>query len=90
MRDYCSVRTRDEVIAEFERAEAASGPVLDMADIARDPHFLAREAITTVGRTPMQNLIARLSATPGELRHEGRALDADGEAIREHGWETLT
>jgi len=90
MRDYCSVRTRDEVIAEFERAEAASGPVLDMADIARDPHFLAREAITTVGRTPMQNLVARLSATPGELRHEGRALDADGEAIREHGWETLT
>jgi crotonobetainyl-CoA:carnitine CoA-transferase CaiB-like acyl-CoA transferase len=90
MREFCASRRRDEVIAEFERAEAAIGPVLDMADIARDPHFLAREAITTVGDTPMQNLIARLSATPGELRHEGRELDADGESIRTKGWETKT
>lgn len=90
MRDYCATRTRDEVIAEFERAEAAIGPVLDMADIATDPHFLSRETIVTVGDTPMQNLIARLSATPGRLEHEGRALDADGESIRRSGWETLS
>jgi crotonobetainyl-CoA:carnitine CoA-transferase CaiB-like acyl-CoA transferase len=89
MRSYCATRTREEVITEFESAEAAIGPVLDMADIARDPHFAAREAITLVGDTPMQNLIARLSATPGELRHEGRGLDADGESIRTRGWETL-
>lgn len=90
MRDYCETRTRDEVIAEFERAEAAIGPVLDMADIATDPHFLSRETIVMVGDTPMQNLIARLSATPGRLEHEGRALDADGESIRRSGWETLS
>ena len=90
MRDYCATRTRDEVIAEFERAEAAIGPVLDMADIASDPHFLSRETIVMVGDTPMQNLIARLSATPGRLEHEGRALDADGESIRRSGWETLS
>ena len=90
MRDYCATRTRDEVIAEFERAEAAIGPVLDMADIASDPHFLSRETIVKVGDTPMQNLIARLSATPGRLEHEGRALDADGESIRRSGWETLS
>jgi hypothetical protein len=40
-----------------------------------------------VGDTPMQNLIARLSRTPGELRHPGRALDADGDDIRKKGWE---
>ena len=90
MRDYCATRTRDEVITEFERAEAAIGPVLDMADIASDPHFLSRETIVMVGDTPMQNLIARLSATPGRLEHEGRALDADGESIRRSGWETLS
>lgn len=89
MRDYCSTRTRENVIAEFERAEAAIGPVMDMADIARDPHFRAREAITMVGDTPMQNVIARLSRTPGVLRHEGRGIDADGQRIRESGWETL-
>jgi hypothetical protein len=42
-----------------------------------------------VGGVPQQSLIARLSATPGELRHAGRALDADGPAIRERGWDAL-
>ncbi len=87
MSAWCSERTRDEVIRIFEEAEAAIGPVLDMADIAVDPHFVEREAIVEVGDTPMQNLIARLSRTPGELRHPGRALDADGDEIRRKGWE---
>ena len=90
MVEWCAERDRADVVRIFEEAEAASGPVLDMADIARDPHFLAREAITVVGETPMQNVIARLSRTPGVLRHEGRPMDADGERIRETGWETLT
>ena len=86
MRDWCSQRSRDEVIRLFEEAEAAIGPVMDMADIAVDPHFLFREAVTTVGETPMQNLIAKLSVTPGLLRHEGRAKNADGDDIRKNGW----
>ncbi|MFM8481900.1 MAG: CaiB/BaiF CoA transferase family protein [Actinomycetota bacterium] len=86
MRAWCAARSRGEVIRIFSEAEAAIGPVYDMADIAGDEHFRFREAVTTVGDTPMQNLIARLSATPGELRHEGRALDADGDEIRRHGW----
>ncbi len=86
MREWCAVRTRAEVIAVFEKAEAAIGPVYDMADIARDEHFAYRHAVTTVGDTPMQNLIARLSATPGVLHHEGRPLDADGAEIRNLGW----
>jgi crotonobetainyl-CoA:carnitine CoA-transferase CaiB-like acyl-CoA transferase len=86
MRDWCSQRSRDEVVRLFEEAEAAIGPVMNMADIAVDPHFLFREAVTTVGETPMQNLIAKLSATPGLLRHEGRAQNADGDDIRKNGW----
>ena len=86
MREWCAVRTRAEVIAVFEKAEAAIGPVYDMADIAKDKHFAYRHAVTTVGDTPMQNLIARLSATPGVLHHEGRPLDADGAEIRDLGW----
>ena len=86
MRAWCAARPRAEVLRIFSEAEAAIGPVYDMADIASDEHFRFREAVTTVGTTPMQNLIARLSATPGELRHEGRALDADGDEIRRHGW----
>jgi crotonobetainyl-CoA:carnitine CoA-transferase CaiB-like acyl-CoA transferase len=86
MRAWCAARTSDEVIDIFTAAEAAAGPVMDMADIAADPHYAARQAIVELDGTPMQGLIARLSATPGELRWAGRARDADGADIREHGW----
>ena len=59
---------------------------MTMADIAADPHFAARRAIVELDGTPMQGLLARLSATPGALRWRGRGLDADGDAIRERGW----
>jgi crotonobetainyl-CoA:carnitine CoA-transferase CaiB-like acyl-CoA transferase len=87
MRAWCVRRSADEVIAEFTAAEAAIGPVMTMADIAVDPHFAARDAIVAVEGTPMQGIIAKLSRTPGELKWQGRALDADGDAIRAHGWE---
>jgi crotonobetainyl-CoA:carnitine CoA-transferase CaiB-like acyl-CoA transferase len=86
MGTWCSTRTRDEVVAIFEQAEAAVGPVFEMSDIATDPHFAARNMIQTVGNTPMQGLIAALSKTPGELRHEGRPLDADRDQIVQSGW----
>ncbi len=86
MAEWCRARTRPEVIAAFEAAEAAIGPVLDMAEIAVDPHYEARGAIVEVDGTPMQGLLAKLSATPGRLDWAGRGLDADGPALREHGW----
>ena len=85
MRDWCAARTR-EVIAAFTAAEAAIGPVMTMADIATDPHFRARNAIVELEGTPMQGLIAALSATPGVLRWQGRPRDADGDEIRRRGW----
>jgi crotonobetainyl-CoA:carnitine CoA-transferase CaiB-like acyl-CoA transferase len=87
MRSWCARHTRDEAIAAFEAVQAAIGPVLTMADISDDPHYAARDAIVDVGGVPMQGLIAKLSATPGMLRWPGRRLDADGAAIREHGWD---
>jgi crotonobetainyl-CoA:carnitine CoA-transferase CaiB-like acyl-CoA transferase len=86
MADWCRRRTRAEVIEAFNAAEAAIGPVMDMADIAADPHYAARGVIERLDDTPMQALIARLSATPGSLRWAGRALDADGDGIRADGW----
>jgi len=86
MTEWCAERTQVEVLDAFTAAEAAIGPVYDMADIAVDPHYAARETIARVDGTPMQGLIARLSATPGSLRWSGRGLDADGDRIRESGW----
>jgi crotonobetainyl-CoA:carnitine CoA-transferase CaiB-like acyl-CoA transferase len=86
MRDWCAARSQAAVIAELEAADAAAGPVFDMADLAADPHVTARHAIVDVEGTPMQNVIARLSATPGAIRWKGRDQDADGDRIRRQGW----
>ncbi len=86
MREWCAARPRDEVLAAFTAAEAAIGPVMDMADIAADPHYAARRTIVELDGLPMQGLVAKLSATPGVLGWAGRHLDADGDAIRSTGW----
>jgi crotonobetainyl-CoA:carnitine CoA-transferase CaiB-like acyl-CoA transferase len=75
-------RTRDEVLAEFERVHAAVAPVYDMADIFADPHYRERGSVTTVDGVPMPEVVARLSATPGRVRWAGRRRDADGADVR--------
>ena len=83
---WCAARTQREVLDAFTDAEAAIGPVMDMADIAADPHYRDRGSIVDVEGFPMQALIARLSATPGVLRWPGREIDADGVDVRSNGW----
>ena len=72
-------RTRDEVIREFELAEAAVAPIYDITDIFKDEQFAALETIKTVqdeelGPIKMQNILFRLSDTPGEIRTSGPKL----------------
>ena len=55
----------------------------DEADFCRR---LDEDFFPQLDGTPMQGLIAKLSATPGALRWQGRAKDADGATIREKGW----
>lgn len=75
--EWIGERDADVVLAEFERAEAAAAPIYDMADVLADPHLAARRAFVEVDGVTMQGLIARLSATPGAIRHAGRPLGAD-------------
>jgi crotonobetainyl-CoA:carnitine CoA-transferase CaiB-like acyl-CoA transferase len=78
---WVGARSLEEVLAGFDAVEAAIAPVLTMADIATDPHYLARGSVVEVDGVPMQGLIARLSATPGRIRHAGRPLGADTEEV---------
>lgn len=82
MADWMAQRSTEQVLAEFEAAHAAVAPVYDMADIAADAHFADRGAIIDVDGIPMQEVVARLSATPGRVRWAGRPLDADGDDLR--------
>jgi crotonobetainyl-CoA:carnitine CoA-transferase CaiB-like acyl-CoA transferase len=75
--DWIGARDLDEVLAGFHDADAAIAPVLTMADLAVDPHVQARESLTELDGVLMQNVVARLSKTPGRLRWAGRPLGAD-------------
>ncbi len=88
MRAWCAARTQAEVVDAFETAEAAIGPVLDMSEIAVDPHYAARNAIVEIDSTAMQGLVAKFSRTPGRIAWAGRSLDEDGAEIRRNGWDS--
>ncbi len=79
-------RTLAEVVEAFEAADVAIAPVYDVADYVADPQVVHRGAVITVadedlGPLRMQNVAFRLSETPGEIRHAGRRLGADTDAI---------
>ena len=74
------------MITAFADAGAAIAPVYDVADLMEDPQIVARDAITQVddpdlGPVRMQNLLFRMSETPGAIRFTGRPLGADTDAI---------
>ncbi|MEU6401845.1 CoA transferase [Streptomyces sp. NPDC046985] len=78
--------TRDEVTAAFEKAEAAIAPVQDVRDVMADPQYQALGTLATVhdpelGRMRMQNVLFRLSDTPGTIRWAGRPHGADTDAV---------
>ena len=81
IRDWVAERPAEEVISEFRRVDAAIAPVLDMGEIFCNEHFRARGTIAKVDGVIMQNVVARLSKTPGAIRHAGRPLGADTEAV---------
>jgi crotonobetainyl-CoA:carnitine CoA-transferase CaiB-like acyl-CoA transferase len=79
---WVASRTRDEVVAAFEEAQAAVAPVYDASDIVADPQLAALETVLRVpdadlGEVAMQNVLFRLSETPGSVRWTGRAHGAD-------------
>jgi crotonobetainyl-CoA:carnitine CoA-transferase CaiB-like acyl-CoA transferase len=79
-------RTRDEVVAAFEAAEAAVAPIYDVPDILADPQYAALGTVTTVddpelGPLRMQNVPFRLSATPGRIGFGGRPHGADTDEV---------
>ncbi|AWW42693.1 CaiB/BaiF CoA transferase family protein [Streptomyces cadmiisoli] len=84
--DWIALRGRDEVLAAFEKAEAAVAPVQDVRDVMTDPQYAALDTVTTVddpelGPLRMQNVLFRLSATPGAIRWAGRPHGADTDEV---------
>ena len=84
--DWILARETSEVVAAFEAAQAAVGPVYDAAGVLADPQFRALDTVVEVddpelGALRMQNVLFRLSATPGSIRWTARPPGADTDAV---------
>ncbi|MDG9691804.1 CoA transferase [Streptomyces sp. DH17] len=84
--DWIARHSRADVLAAFEKAEAAVAPVQDVRDVMADPQYRALDTVTTIddpelGPLRMQNVLFRLSATPGAIRWAGRPHGADTEEV---------
>jgi crotonobetainyl-CoA:carnitine CoA-transferase CaiB-like acyl-CoA transferase len=84
--DWIAERDAADVIAAFEAAQAAVAPIYDIADVFADPQYAALDTITTVtdptlGPVRMQNVLYRLSETPGGIEWTGRGLGADSRSV---------
>jgi crotonobetainyl-CoA:carnitine CoA-transferase CaiB-like acyl-CoA transferase len=82
--------TAAQPLADIERKLAAAGVpatrIYTIADIFKDPHYAARGSIVAardkdMGTVAMAGVAPRLSATPGEIRHAGRAVGEDTHAV---------
>ncbi|HEU4998181.1 MAG TPA: CoA transferase [Lapillicoccus sp.] len=70
---------RDEVVRAFEEAHAAVAPIYDVRDVVADPQFQALGSLVRVpdpelGSVLMQNVLFRMSETPGRITSAGPAL----------------
>jgi crotonobetainyl-CoA:carnitine CoA-transferase CaiB-like acyl-CoA transferase len=83
---WIKARPFDEVVQAFQDAGAALAPVYDVEQLMSDPHVLDRDVITTIddedlGPFKMQNLMFRMSKTPGAIRFGGRRLGQDTDTV---------
>jgi crotonobetainyl-CoA:carnitine CoA-transferase CaiB-like acyl-CoA transferase len=89
---WIGAQDADHVIAAFEEASAAIAPVYDVRGVVEDPQYRALDTIVRVeddelGDIAMQNVLFRLSRTPGSIRWAGRRHGADTDAVlREAGF----
>jgi crotonobetainyl-CoA:carnitine CoA-transferase CaiB-like acyl-CoA transferase len=86
IQDWIGQRTTEEVLEAFAEGQAAIAPIYSIAEIVDDPQYAARETITTVdhpqlGPIRMQNVIPKMSETPGRIYHAGPALGEHNDEV---------
>ncbi len=84
--EWTRTLTADELIAKMKEQGVPHGKIYTAKDILEDEHYKARDMIKWIadkklGELPMQNVVPKLSATPGEIRHTGPALGEHNEDV---------
>ena len=90
---WAAGHTAEALLRMLDEAQVPNGKIYSIADIARDPQYLAREMIrqfTLEDGTPLKlpGIVPRLSDTPGDIDWIGPGLGAHTEEVlRAHGYE---
>ncbi len=96
VREWVAGRTREEVEAAFDEHDVAYGFAYDVTDTFEDEHYRARDALVRVpddelGEAVVQNVVPKLSDTPGEVDHLGPAHgEHTEEVLQEYGYDDET
>jgi crotonobetainyl-CoA:carnitine CoA-transferase CaiB-like acyl-CoA transferase len=86
IRSWAAARSQAEALAVLERAEVPSGPILSIAEIAKDPHYTARgmfEQVTLPDGSPLSvpRIAPLLSRTPATAETAGPELGAHNDEV---------
>jgi crotonobetainyl-CoA:carnitine CoA-transferase CaiB-like acyl-CoA transferase len=85
---WTSTHTLAELQVILDEAGIPAGPIMNIADIAADPQYQAREMLLQVpderlseGYVVMPGIVPKLTETPGKVTHAGRALGVDNRSV---------
>jgi crotonobetainyl-CoA:carnitine CoA-transferase CaiB-like acyl-CoA transferase len=85
-REVFRSKTRDEWVAALMPAETCVGPVLEIDEVARDPHLRRRGLIVEAGGREQVGVMVRLSETPARVESRPPADDTPA-VLRELGYD---
>ncbi|RMV72461.1 CAIB/BAIF protein [Pseudomonas caricapapayae] len=93
---WTAERSLDEVLAALNEARIPAGKIYDAADIARDPHYQARDMLLQSALddgTPvtLPGIVPKLQDTPGQVRMPAPTLGQHTDTVLEaHGIDAAT
>ncbi len=82
----------DDIVRMLNEAQVPNGKIYSVADIARDPQYLARQMIRTIGlpdgtSVKVPGVVPRLADTPGDVDSRGPLLgEHTDEVLRSNGY----
>jgi crotonobetainyl-CoA:carnitine CoA-transferase CaiB-like acyl-CoA transferase len=88
---FIGQHNQEDCLRLFQNAGVTVGPVYDMSEIERDPHFHARQIVvelpdSELGSIPVHNISPRLMMTPGGFRCAAPQLgEHTADVLREIG-----
>ena len=83
---WSATQKADEMLERLHENGVPASRIFKAKDMLQDPHFAAREAIVRLshpdlGEFAMQNVVPKLSESPGRVRHVGPELGEHNEEI---------